>query len=123
MSRSIGLCLGRGAGGSPTVSPDWDWVCAIAAPAATATTISAAQAAMIGCERSCNIRDYVDYETDDRADKEKRKNRMHEGDPADPRRGDSNIRRLIAHGNRKGVIHEIPEVGRRAFRKLEPQVI
>src|SRR6516165_683368 len=46
MSRSIGLCLGRGAGGSATVSPDWDWVCAIAAPAASATTISTANARM-----------------------------------------------------------------------------
>src|SRR6516164_9908650 len=123
ISRSIGLCLGRGAGGSATVSPDWDWDCAIAETAVTATAISATEAEMTARTRSRNIRDDVDHETDDRANKEKRKDRVHQSDATDSRRGDGDIRRLITHRDRKRVIHEIPEVGRRAFGKLEPQVV
>src|SRR6516162_10819193 len=48
---------------------------------------------------------------------------MHKCNAAYPHRGDGDIRRLIAHGNRKGVIHEIPEVGRRALRKFEYQLV
>src|SRR5215472_6805033 len=131
ISRLIGLCFGRGAGGSATVSLDWDWDwdCAITEPAVSAAAINAIATWMaprlhiIRERRSSNIRDYVHHETNYRSNEEKRKNRMHEGDAADPGRGDSDIRRLIAHGNRKRVIHEVPEVGRRAFGKLEPQVI
>src|SRR6516162_8341227 len=131
ISRLIGLCLGRGAGGSATVSLDWDWdwVCAITEPAVSATAINAIATRMaprlhiIHERRSSNIRDYVHHETNYRSNEEKRKNRMHEGNAADPGRGDGDIRRLIAHGNRERVIHEVPEVGRWALGKFEPQVV
>src|SRR6516165_10186333 len=123
MSRSIGLCLGRGKGGPATVLSDWGWDCASAEPPVNATTINAVEAAMTARKRSCNIRDYIDDEADDRADEEKRKNRMHQGDATDPRRGDGYVGCLITYGNRKRVIHEVPEIRSRAFGKIESRLI
>jgi len=45
---------------------------------------------------------------------------MHKSDAAYPHRADGDIGCLIAHGNRKRVIHEIPVVSRLTVRKLEP---
>ena len=76
---------------------------------------------MTAAELSHDIRDDVDYETDDRGNEEKRENRVQEGDAAYPHRGNGDIGGLIAHGYSKRVIHKIPEVGRPALGKLISQ--
>jgi hypothetical protein len=47
--------------------------------------------------RSCDMRDYVDYEADDCVSEEKRINRMDQGDTANSHRSDGGIQRLIRH--------------------------
>src|SRR6516165_10970143 len=119
----MGGRMGRGPGSSAVESPDCDSDCATAVLVARATKIKATKAGMTARERSRNIRDDVDDETDDRRNEKKREDRMDKGDAAYPHRGDGDIRRLIAYGNRKRIIHKIPEVRRRALGKLEPHVI
>src|SRR5271166_6702655 len=80
-------------------------------------------AANVRHRRSCNVQDNVDRKTDYHGEEKRRKNRMYKGDAANLHRRDRDIRGRIAHGNRKSIIHEIPEVRRLTLGNLEPLLI